>query len=251
MREGLRLVEKSIVDIKSLTKDFDSIRALDDINLQIPEGRIIGILGPNGSGKTTLLKILAGLYAEYDGEVLIDGIKPSAATKAMVAYLPDKSGLPADMNVRNIVKIYKTFYDDFDENKCNRLLNGFDIKMQQTPKEMSKGMLDKLQVCLVMSRNARLYLLDEPIGGVDIEARDHILDLIIENFNPEGTMLIVTHLVRDIERLFDSVIVLKRGRVERFIDSDRLRSEYGMSLEGALKEMFRDEKNNSVGDDKA
>ncbi|MDD6042704.1 MAG: ABC transporter ATP-binding protein [Eubacteriaceae bacterium] len=251
MREGLRLVEKSIVDIKSLTKDFDSIRALDDINLQIPEGRIIGILGPNGSGKTTLLKILAGLYAEYDGEVLIDGIKPSAATKAMVAYLPDKSGLPADMNVRNIVKIYKTFYDDFDENKCNRLLNGFDIKMQQTPKEMSKGMLDKLQVCLVMSRNARLYLLDEPIGGVDIEARDHILDLIIENFNPKGTMLIVTHLVRDIERLFDSVIVLKRGRVERFIDSDRLRSEYGMSLEGALKEMFRDEKNNSVGDDKA
>lgn len=237
----LKLIEKSIVEIKNLTKDFDFVRALDDVSIEIPEGHIIGLLGPNGSGKTTLLKILAGFYAEYQGEVLIDGMKPGPETKARVAYLPDRSGIPADMPVKDMVKIYRTFFDDFDEEKCLRLLDTFDIKLQQAPKEMSKGMIDKLQICLTMSRNARLYLLDEPIGGVDVEAREHILDLIIENFNPKGTMLIVTHLVRDIERLFDSVIVLKRGKVEKFTEADRLRSEYGMSLEGALKEIFRDD----------
>ena len=246
MASELKLVSKPIVEIKNLTKEFDFVRALDDVSLEIPEGHIIGLLGPNGSGKTTLLKILAGMYAEYRGEVLIDGVKPGAETKAHVAYLPDRSGIPAEMAVSDIVKIYRTFFDEFDEEKCKRLLETFDIKMQQMPKEMSKGMIDKLQICLVMSRNARLYLLDEPIGGVDVEARDHILDLIIENFNPKGTMLIVTHLVRDIERLFDSVIILKRGKVEKFTDSDRLRSEYGMSLEGALKEIFRDDETGNL-----
>lgn len=239
MESTLKLVREPIVEIKNLTKDFDSVRALENVSLEIPEGHIIGLLGPNGSGKTTLLKILAGFYGEYDGQVLIDGEKPGAKTKAQVAYLPDKSGFPADMQVGDMVKIYKTFFDDFDEEKCKALLQLFDIKMQQTPSEMSKGMIDKLQICLVMSRKARLYLLDEPIGGVDVEAREHILDLIIENFNPKGTMLIVTHLVRDIERLFDSVIVLKQGKIETFADSDSLRSQYGMSLEGALKEIYR------------
>ena len=239
MESTLKLVKEPIVEIKNLTKDFDSVRALENVSLEIPEGHIIGLLGPNGSGKTTLLKILAGFYGEYEGQVLIDGEKPGAKTKAQVAYLPDKSGLPADMQVGDMVKVYRTFFDDFDEEKCKDLLQLFDIKMQQTPSEMSKGMIDKLQVCLVMSRKARLYLLDEPIGGVDVEAREHILDLIIENFNPKGTMLIVTHLVRDIERLFDSVIVLKRGKIEKFADSDCLRGEYGLSLEGALKEIYR------------
>ena len=241
MDNKLKLIEQPIVEIQNLTKDFDSIRALNDVNLEIPEGHIIGLLGPNGSGKTTFLKILAGFYAEYCGEVLIDGMKPGAETKAWVAYLPDKSGLPLNLSVQDIVKIYRIFFDDFDEKKCLRLLETFNIKMQQTPKEMSKGMIDKLQICLVMSRNARLYLLDEPIGGVDVEAREHILKLIIENFNPKGTILIVTHLIHDIERLFDSVIVLKKGKIEKYSDSDRLRSEYGMSLEEALKEIFRDE----------
>lgn len=245
MAGDLKLVEQSIVEIKNLTKDFDFVRALDDVSIEIPEGHIIGLLGPNGSGKTTLLKILAGFYAEYRGEVRIDGMKPGPETKARVAYLPDRSGIPADMTVKDLVKIYRTFFDDFDEEKCLRLLETFDIKLGQTPKEMSKGMIDKLQICMTMSRNARLYLLDEPIGGVDVEAREHILDLIIENFNPKGTMLIVTHLVRDIERLFDSVIVLKHGKVEKFTDSDRLRSQYGTSLESALKEIFRDEEKGS------
>ena len=162
-----------------------------------------------------------------------------AETKARVAYLPDKDGLPQDMAVNDIIKLYSTFFDDFDQEKCLELLKVFNIRETATPKEMSKGVIDKLQVCLLMSRRARLYLLDEPIGGVDIEARDHVLDLILENFNPQGTMIIVTHLVRDIERLFDSVIVLKDGKVEAFEESDCLRARYGGSLEEALKELFR------------
>lgn len=237
----LKLVREPIVRLRGLTKDFESVRALDDVSLDIPEGQIIGLLGPNGSGKTTLLKILAGFYGEYHGEALIDGIKPGAETKARVAYLPDKSGIPADMAAGDAVKIYETFFDDFDAEKCRKLLEGFDIGLKQKPKEMSKGMIDKLQISLVMARSARLYLLDEPIGGVDIEAREKILDLIIDNFNPKGTMLIVTHLVRDIERLFDSVIVLKNGKLVSFSEADRLRAEHGQMLDGALKEIFRDE----------
>ena len=236
----LKLVENPpIVEIRDVTKDFGTVRALDHVNLEIPEVRIIGLLGPNGSGKTTLLKILAGFYAEYEGEVLIDGHKPGAFTKARVAYLPDKDGLPENMMVNDIINIYRTFFDDFDEEKCRRLLEIFDVRPTAMPKEMSKGVIDKLQISLLMSRNARLYLLDEPIGGVDVEARQHVLDLILENFNPQGTMIIVTHLVRDIERLFDSVIVLKKGKVECFEDSDVLRSKYGGTLEEAMCEIFK------------
>ncbi len=239
---GLRLVKKSpIVEIRGLTKNFSSVRALCDVNLEIPEGRIIGLLGPNGSGKTTLLKILAGFYAEYQGTVLIDGYRPGAYTKARVAYLPDKDGLPETMEVSGIIKIYRTFFEDFDEEKCRQLLQLFDIRENATPREMSKGVIDKLQISLLMSRRARLYLLDEPIGGVDVEARQHVLDLILENFNPQGTMIIVTHLVRDIERLFDSAIILKKGKVTAFEDADVIRSRYGGTLEEALQEMFREQ----------
>ena len=236
----LKLVEHPpVVEIRNLKKQFGTVKALDDVNLEIPEGRIIGLLGPNGSGKTTLLKILAGFYAEYEGEALIDGHKPGAYTKARVAYLPDKDGLPENMMVNDIIKIYKTFFDDFDEDKCRRLLEVFDIRETAMPKEMSKGVIDKLQISLLMSRRARLYLLDEPIGGVDVEARQHVLDLILENFNPHGSMIIVTHLVRDIERLFDSVIILKKGKVMEFEDSDVIRARHGATLEEALCEIFR------------
>ena len=235
----LKLVENEpIVKINNVRKYYDGIRALEDVTLEIPEGKIIGILGPNGSGKTTLLKILAGFLTEYEGDVTIDGLHIGAETKARVAYLPDKDGLPKDMPVSEMIKLYSRFFDDFNEEKCRELLALFEIKETSMPKEMSKGVIDKLQVCLLMSREARLYLLDEPIGGVDIVARDHILDLIIENFNPKGTMLIVTHLVRDIEKLFDSVIVLVDGKIRAFEDCDELRARHGGSLEDALKELM-------------
>lgn len=239
-KQGLKLVENEpIVKIKNVTKVYDSLCALNNISLNIPEGRIIGLLGENGSGKTTLLKILSGFLAEYDGEVSIDGFEIGAETKARVAYLPDKDGLPKDLKVSQIIALYSRFFDDFDEEKCKELLNVFDIKVESTPKEMSKGMVDKLQICLLMARNARLYLLDEPIGGVDVTAREHVLDLIIENYNPQSTMLIVTHLVRDIEKIFDSVIVLSKGEIKAFDDCDTLREKYGGSLEDVLKEIIK------------
>lgn len=239
---GLRLVENPpVVEIRGLTKDFSEVRALQDVNLKIPEGHIIGLLGPNGSGKTTLLKILAGFYAEYEGEVLIDGHRPGAFTKARVAYLPDKDGLPEDMEVSRMIQIYRTFFADFDEEKCRRLLQLFDIRENAMPREMSKGVIDKLQISLLMARKARLYLLDEPIGGVDVEARQHVLDLILENFNPQGTMIIVTHLVRDIERLFDSAIILKKGKIVAFEDADVIRGRHGGTLEEAAREIFREQ----------
>ena len=236
----LKLVQNPPVAVlEGVSKSFDGVCALDDVSLTIPEGRIIGITGPNGSGKTTMLKIMAGFYADYQGRVTIDGFEPGAETKARVAYLPDKEGLPESMEVSEMIKLHRTFFDDFDEEKCRELLGMFDISEKSMPREMSKGVIDKLQLSLLMSRDARLYLLDEPIGGVDIEARDHVLDLILDNFNPKGTMLIVTHLVHDIERLFDSVIVLKKGKVAVFEDTDVLRARKGGSLEEVLKEIFR------------
>lgn len=239
MREGkLRLLEpEPVVVTEHLTKRFQSVTALDDISLSIPEGRIIGMVGPNGSGKSTFLKILAGLYAEYGGEVRICGHKPGAATKAVTAYLPDKPGIPYDFTPEDAIKIYEGFFRDFDTEQCREMLKLFDIKETAPVKEMSKGVVDKLQICLLMARKARLYLLDEPIGGVDIAARDHVLDIILEEFNPGATMIIVTHLISEIERLFDSVIVLKNGKVEAFRDSDSIRMQYG-TLEEGLKEMF-------------
>ena len=236
----LKLVQNPPVAVlEGVSKSFDGVCALDDVSLTIPEGRIIGITGPNGSGKTTMLKIMAGFYADYQGRVTIDGFEPGAETKARVAYLPDKEGLPESMEVSEMIKLYRAFFDDFDEEKCRELLGMFDISEKSMPREMSKGVIDKLQLSLLMSRDARLYLLDEPIGGVDIEARDHVLDLILDNFNPKGSMLIVTHLVHDIERLFDSVIVLKKGKVAVFEDTDVLRARKGGSLEEVLKEIFR------------
>ena len=244
----LKLVQNPPVAVlEGVSKSFDGVCALDDVSLTIPEGRIIGITGPNGSGKTTMLKIMAGFYADYQGRVTIDGFEPGAETKARVAYLPDKEGLPESMEVSEMIKLYRTFFDDFDEEKCRELLGMFDISEKSMPREMSKGVIDKLQLSLLMSRDARLYLLDEPIGGVDIEARDHVLDLILDNFNPKGTMLIVTHLVHDIERLFDSVIVLKKGKVAVFEDTDVLRARKGGSLEEVLKEIFRGESDNLPG----
>ncbi len=242
MERNLKLVESPpIVEIKGLHKYFGTTRALDGVNFEIPEGKIIGLLGPNASGKTTLLKVLAGMCMDYTGEVLIDGHKPGAFTKARVAYLPDKSNLPKDMPVSEMINIYKTFFDDFDEDKCRELLKVFGIKETATTKEMSKGVVDKLQISLMMARKARLYLLDEPLGGIDVEARDHVLDIVLENFNPKGTIIIVTHLIRDIERLFDTVAVLKEGKITVVEDADVMRTRYGGTLENAMKAYFRGE----------
>ena len=236
---NLKLVTTPLVCLSDVSKQFDRIRALDHVSLAIPEGRIIGLLGPNGSGKTTMLKILAGLYTEYEGSVSIDGLRPGAKTKACVAYLPDSSCLPEKMLVSDIVRLYEIFFADFDAEKCRELLAAFAIGLSKTPEEMSKGMIDKLQISLVMARRARLYLLDEPIAGVDPAARDYIMGTIINNYADDATVVISTHLIADIERVLDEVIFLKDGRIVRHETVDELKAQEGKSVDEVFREEFR------------
>lgn len=235
----LTLVEEPpIVKIEDLSKAFDQVQALDHVSLEIPEGKIIGLLGPNGSGKTTLLKILSGLYTAYEGKVTIDGHRPGEKTKAIVSYLPDRPAFSLKQTPVEILEIYETFFADFDKDKFMDLMEKFELDIHTPFKEMSKGMIDKVQISFTMSRNARLYLLDEPLGGVDVAARDYVLDTILENFDSKGTIVVVTHLISEIERLFDSVMVLKNGKVILDSPCDDIRMRYGSTLEAAMKEIF-------------
>lgn len=237
--QKLHLVENPpIVAIENLSKSFDRIQALDGVNLTIPEGRIIGLLGANGSGKTTLLKILAGLYTSYEGSVAIDGFRPGAETKARVSYLPDRPAFSQNQTAEEVKQIYEAYFNDFKGGKFDALMEKFGIDCKTPFKEMSKGMIDKVQISFVMARDARLYLLDEPLGGVDVAARDNVLDAILEHFDSKGTIIVATHLISEIERLFDDVIVLKKGKVIMTCGCDDIRSKYGAPLEQAMKEIF-------------
>ena len=200
---------KNIVEIKDLTKNYFNKRALDNISLNIEEGKVVGILGPNGSGKTTLIKILTGLLRQTKGEVLIDGHKVGVYTKSIVSYLPDRNFLYNWMTIKDAFEFYKDFYMDFDEKKFEDLLDFMKLEKSMKITSLSKGMHEKLNLTLVLSRNAKLYILDEPIAGVDPVARDQILDAIINNYNENSSMLITTHLVRDMENIFEDVVFLK------------------------------------------
>lgn len=229
-----------IVEIEHLSKNFANVQALKDISLKIPEGRIIGLLGPNGSGKTTLLKILAGLYTGFEGSVLIDGNRPGAESKARVAYLPDRPFFSLSQTAKEIRTIYEDFFKDFNGEKFEELMGKFEIGEDKPFKEMSKGMIDKVQISFAMAREARLYLLDEPLGGVDVAARENVLDTILENFDSKGTIVVATHLISEIERLFDSAIVLKQGRLVMNESCDEIRARYEATLEDAMKQIFTD-----------
>ena len=235
----LELVENPpIVKIENLTKRFDLVTALDHVNLEIPEGRIIGLLGANGSGKTTLLKILAGLYTDYEGDVTIDGHRPGHETKARVSYLPDRPAFSLKQTPAEILEIYETFFADFNKEKFLALMEKFELDLHTPFTEVSKGMIDKVQISFTMAREARLYLLDEPLGGVDAVAREHVLDAILENFDSRGTIVVATHLISEIERLFDSVMVLKKGQIVMDSSCDDIRMEYDATLEEAMKAVF-------------
>ena len=235
----LELVENPpIVKIENLTKRFDLVTALDHVNLEIPEGRIIGLLGANGSGKTTLLKILAGLYTDYEGNVTIDGHRPGHETKARVSYLPDRPAFSLKQTPAEILEIYETFFADFNKEKFLALMEKFELELHTPFTEMAKGMSDKVQISFTMAREARLYLLDEPLGGVDAVAREHVLDAILENFDSRGTIVVATHLISEIERLFDSVMVLKKGQIVMDSSCDDIRMEYDATLEEAMKAVF-------------
>ena len=229
----------NIVSISSLTKNYGKFLALDDVNLDLQKGKIIGLLGPNGSGKTTLMKVLTGLICNYKGEVLINGYKPGVETKSVVSYLPDKPYFSSWMRPVDIIKMFEDFYKDFDKEKMMSMLQNLELDVNKKIKTMSKGMIEKLQLCLVMSRKALLYVLDEPLAGVDPATRDYILDTIIKNYNPEGTILISTHLINDVENIFDSVIFIKNGKITLFEDVDNVKEKYDKSINELFKEEYK------------
>ncbi|MGN9163820.1 ABC transporter ATP-binding protein [Tissierellaceae bacterium HCP3S3_D8] len=228
----------NIIEIKNLSKSYLNKKALNNLNLNIEKGKVVGILGPNGSGKTTLIKILTGILRESKGEILIDGKRPGVYTKSVVSYLPDRNFLYKWMSIQDAVNFYKDFYKDFDENKAYGLLKFMKLEPDMKIDSLSKGMNEKLNLTLVLSRNAKVYILDEPIAGVDPVARDQILDAIIENYNKESTMIITTHLVRDMENIFDDVVFLKEGIVEMMGNAETLREERGMQIDDLYKEIF-------------
>lgn len=228
-----------IVELKSLTKDFGKKRALDQITLQIPKGRIVGLLGPNGSGKTTLMKLLNGLIQPSSGEVLINNIKPGKESKKIVSYLPEQTYLNDWMKVKDIISFFGDFYEDFDPYKCRDLLKDLNVDISDKLKAMSKGTKEKVQLVLVMSRRAQLYLLDEPIGGVDPAARDYILKTILQNYNEGASIVLSTHLIGDVEKIFDDVIFLSYGNIALSGAVDQIREEKGKSIDELFREVFK------------
>lgn len=228
----------NIVEIKELKKSYGKKVVLKDVNLHIARGQIVGLLGPNGSGKTTLIKSLVGLIQDYKGEILIDGKAPGVYTKSIVSYLPEKTYLSKWMTVKDSISMFHDFYKDFDEAKALDMVKVLGLEEKQKTQTMSKGMQEKLQLILVMSRSASLYVLDEPLGGVDPAARDYILDTIIKNYSDNSSILLSTHLIHDVERIFDRAIFLKDGEIVIQDDVDVLREQHGKSMDELFREVY-------------
>ena len=223
----------------NLCKSYGQIKALDNVNFTIEKGKIVGLLGTNGSGKTTLIKIINELLVPSSGEILINGNKPGVESKKIISYLPERTYLPDDKKVKEIINYFEDFYKDFSKERALKLLKELDISEESKLKQLSKGTREKVQLVLVMSRDADLYVLDEPIGGVDPVARDKILDLILKNFKEGASILISTHLIADIERILDDVIFINQGKIILTSSADELRNKYNTSVEGAFKEVFK------------
>lgn len=227
------------VEIHQLSKNYGPLVALSNVNLTLGQGRIIGLLGPNGSGKTTLIKLMNGLIQPTQGKILYDGQEPGVYSKSKISYLPDKSYLNAHMTVEQLVDFFVDFYDDFNVQKADQLLKSLNIPLQQKLKTLSKGTQEKVQLALVMSRDAELYILDEPIGGVDPVARDYIIQTIITQYNPNATVIISTHLIYDIENILDDVIMIKNGSVFLYDSVENIRERDGKSIDEMFREVMR------------
>ena len=229
----------AILECRELTKYFDSSLALDHVSLTVEPGRIVGLLGPNGSGKTTLIKLANGLLTPSSGEILIDGRTPGRETHAMVSYLPERTAIPTWMSAGQLMDFYEDFYPDFRRQAAEEMLHHLDIQPKQRIKQMSKGTREKVQLILVMSRRARLYLLDEPIGGVDPATRDYIIHTILSNYNENASLVISTHLIADVENVLDDVIFINKGRILLQQSVDQIRQEKGCSVDELFREVFR------------
>ena len=229
----------NILECKNLTKTFGGKTALDNVNLTLGRGRIVGLLGPNGSGKTTLIKTICKLLVPDGGEILINGIKPGIETKAMISYLPDRGYFSPNMNTNELIGFFTDFYVDFRPDTAWKMIENLGINPNERLKTLSKGTLEKVQLIMVMSRRAKLYLLDEPIGGVDPAARDYIINNIIDNYSEDATVLISTHLVTDVEKILDDVIFIRDGQITLHESVDELREREGKSVDAIFREVFR------------
>ena len=228
-----------IFECKDLTKKYGAFTAVENLNLSIERGKIIGLLGPNGSGKTTLIKMSNGLLTPTKGEILIDGKKVGVETKSIVSYLPERTYLNDWMKVKEMVGFFDDFYGDFDAQCAYKMFERLNININDKLKTMSKGTKEKVQLILVMSRKAQLYFLDEPIGGVDPAARDYILNTIITNYNPEASVIISTHLISDVEQILDEVVMIKNGHLVMHKTVDEIREEEGKSVDELFREVFK------------
>ena len=229
----------NLLELKQLTKTFGTTEALKDIDLILPAGKVVGLLGPNGSGKSTMIKLINGLLSPTSGEVLIDGMKPGIETKQIVSYLPERTYLNDWMKVSDLLHFFGDFYKDFDEVKALEMLKALQIAANMKLKTMSKGTKEKVQLILVMSRKARLYVLDEPIGGVDPAARDYILNTIIKNYSEDSSILLATHLIQEVENICDDIVFLAYGKIALQGNIDDIRGEKGKSIDALFREVFK------------
>ena len=228
-----------ILECRDLCKRYGAIQALDRVNLTIEPGKIVGLLGPNGSGKTTLIKMANGLLTWESGELLIDGLAPGAETKSLISYLPERTYLADWMTARQTLNFFGDFYADFRRERAEDMLARLNISPELRIRQMSKGTREKVQLIMVMSRAAKLYLLDEPIGGVDPATRDYILHTIIGNYDPEATVLISTHLIADVEQILDEVVFISQGQVFLHQTVDAIRAQQGRTVDQMFREVFR------------
>lgn len=228
-----------LVKCNNLCKEFDNKQILNNINLSIPKGKIIGLLGKNGMGKTTLIKLINDLLTPTSGEILINGEKPGVNSKKVISYLPERTYLDKSMRISQILTFFEEFYNDFSKEKAIKLLKDLDLDINSKVSKMSKGMQEKLQLILVMSRNAELYILDEPLGGVDPATRDYILDTILSNFSEGASVIISTHLISDIERILDEVIFIDKGKIILTSSADELRTKENASIDEIFRRCFK------------
>lgn len=229
----------TLIKCKNLTKNYSAVTALNQVNLTIPKGRITGLLGPNGSGKSTLIKIIAGVLKPTSGEISINGIAPCAKTKEMIAFLPDCMTLPEHMTVNQLVTFFSDFYATFNKEKAYSMLERLNLETKKAFRTLSKGTKEKVQLVLTMSREADLYLLDEPIAGVDPAARDYILETILTNYSEESSILISTHLITDIENILEDAIFLNHGNIDLHASVDDIRRNYNTSIDGYFRGVYR------------
>lgn len=228
-----------LLEIKNLYKNYGEKQVLNNITLTVPRGKIIGLLGKNGTGKTTLIKLINGLLTPTEGEIIFEGEKIGPQSKLNIAYLPERTYLDKSMTINETIKFFKEFYSNFDIDKAKDLLKKLDLNENQKIIKMSKGMQEKVQLVLVMSRKADLYILDEPLGGVDPATRDYILDTILTNFNEGASIIISTHLISDIERILDEVIFIDKGEIKLISDADELRNKENASIDEIFRRMFK------------